>query len=85
VWQALTAAASRRVKLELGLSLGDRIADAQLALCLQQRDLHRRFSISCFPDAGGDFYDVELAILRLGRLGLFDWDASEGEGGSSAE
>jgi hypothetical protein len=53
VSQALNAKASQEIKIDLGkLTL--------LPLCMKNNRLHRRFSISCYPNDQGAFYDVYL-------------------------
>ena len=71
VAQALNAPATQQVKLDLGQMAAGWIEDARRPPWHQQHDLHRRFSVSCFPDARGGFYDVPLAIEGRGQLKLF--------------
>ena len=71
VAQALNAQASQRVKLDLGTLAAGWIEDSRRPPWHQQHHLHRRFSVSCFPDAKGGFYDVPLAIEGRGQLRLF--------------
>ncbi len=71
VAQALNAPASQRVKLDLGALAAAWIEDSRRPPWRQQHDLHRRFSVSCYPDARGGFYNVPLALAERGQLRLF--------------
>jgi hypothetical protein len=71
VAQALNAPATQRVKIDLGQMAAGWIEDSRRPPWHQQHDLHRRFSVSCYPDAKGGFYDVKLAIEEKGQLRLF--------------
>src|SRR5579859_3890060 len=71
VAQALNAPASQQVKLDLGQIAAGWIVDSRRPPWHQQHDLHRRFSVSCYPDAKGRFYDVPLAIEGRGQMRLF--------------
>ena len=71
VAQALNAQASQQVKLDLGQIAAGWIEDSRQPPWHQQHDLHRRFSVSCYPDAKGGFYDVKLAIEGRGQMRLF--------------
>jgi hypothetical protein len=69
--QALNAPASQRVKLDLGQVAAGWIEDSRQPPWHQHKHLHRRFSVSCFPNAGGGFYDVPLGIKGRGQMRLF--------------
>jgi len=71
VAQVLNAPASQQVKLDLGQIAAAWIEDSRRPPWHQQHDLHRRFSVSCYPDAKGRFYDVPLAIEGRGQMRLF--------------
>jgi hypothetical protein len=71
VRQAVLASSSLEVKLQFGALLADYVSDAQLPPWLQRKDIYRRFSVSCFPDAKGEYYDVELAVARVNQPRLF--------------
>ena len=60
--QALNAKASQKVKINLGKLAADWIEDTRLPPWLQVKQLHRRFSVSCYPDGKGGFYNVDLDI-----------------------
>ena len=62
--EAVQAKASRAVKQELAMKISNAVLDTRALPWLQKRQLHRRFSVSCFPSEDGDFYDVDLAIRR---------------------
>jgi hypothetical protein len=70
VAQALNAPATQQVKLDLGQLAAGWIADSRRPPWRQQHHLHRRFSVSCYPNARGGFYDVPLAIEGRGQLRL---------------
>jgi hypothetical protein len=72
VAQAVNAGALQKVKIDLGVLAASWIEDTRRPPWLQDKDLHRRFSVSCFPDAQGGFYDVPLAITNRDQLSLFD-------------
>jgi hypothetical protein len=71
VAQALNAPATQQVKLDLGQMAAGWIEDSRRPPWRQQHDLHRRFSVSCYPDARGGFYNVPLAIEGRGQMRLF--------------
>lgn len=62
VAQAVRASAAATVKLDLGTMVSGWIEDTRQPPWLQASQLHRRFSVSCFPGKGGGFYDVDLRI-----------------------
>src|SRR3989337_633812 len=68
--QAVNASAMQRIKLDLGLLVAGWIMDVRRPPWLQNKGLHRRFSVSCFPDKSGGFYDVPLEISEqyMGKL-----------------
>jgi hypothetical protein len=70
VAQALNAPATQRVKLDLGQIAAGWIEDSRRPPWRQHHHLHRRFSVSCYPDARGGFYNVPLAIEGRGQLRL---------------
>ncbi|MCJ7530073.1 MAG: hypothetical protein MUO64_03455 [Anaerolineales bacterium] len=68
VSQAINAKATQQVKIDLGKMVADWIKDTRLPPWLQAKKLHRRFSVSCFPDVNGNFYDVHLSISAKDQL-----------------
>jgi hypothetical protein len=72
VAQALNAQAAQRVKLDLGQLAAAWIEDARQPPWRQRQHLHRRFSVSCFPNAQGGFYNVPLGIATRGQMRLFE-------------
>ena len=62
VSQAINAKASQEIKIDLGELVAGWIGDTRMPPWLQKNQLHRRFSVSCYPDGKGEFYDVPLAI-----------------------
>lgn len=67
VRQAVVTSSSLQVKLCFADLLADYITDTQFPPWLQRKDIYRRFSVSCFPDAGGGFHDVQLAITQINQ------------------
>jgi hypothetical protein len=61
IGEAINAKATNEVKLNLGDEIASWIGDTRLPPWLQQKQLHRRFSVSCYPNHKGEFYDVQLA------------------------
>jgi len=66
--QALNANASQEIKKSLGELVASWIGDTRLPPWLQEKHLHRRFSVSCYPNNNGDFFDVKLAIVEKNQL-----------------
>ena len=67
VAQALNARAQQRVKLDLAAVTAGLIEDTRRPPWRQDKHLHRRFSVSCFPNARGGFYNVPLGISARGQ------------------
>jgi len=72
VSQAVNASSAQAIKIDLGRFIAGWIGDTRLPPWTQALDLHRRFSVSCFPDAKGAFYDLPLAIVQRGQMPLYD-------------
>jgi hypothetical protein len=68
VSQAINAKATQQVKIDLGKMVAGWINDTRFPPWLQAKKLHRRFSVSCFPDTNGHFYNVHLSILAKDQL-----------------
>jgi hypothetical protein len=64
VAQAVNAGASQRIKLDLASLAAGWVEDTRRPPWLQDTGLHRRFSVSCFPDRRGGFYNVPLGIRQ---------------------
>ena len=62
VAQVVNASASTEVKLDLAALVGEWIQDTRQPPWLQSKDLHQRFSVSCYPGPSGEFFDVPLRI-----------------------
>ncbi len=75
VAQAVNASAQQSIKLELASLVADWIDDTRLPPWSQALDLHRRFSVSCFPSPSGGFFEVDLSVSRKGQPPLLP-DAS---------
>jgi len=70
--QAITGKSGQKAKICLAETVGRWIEDTRKAPWLQTRDLHRRFSVSCFPDENGRFYNRELAVKDPFTVPLFE-------------
>jgi len=70
--QALSATSGRRAKVMLGEIVADWIMDTRKPPWLQSKELHRRFSLSCFPDEKGRFYTPGLKIVEKKQKTLFE-------------
>ncbi len=70
VSQAVNASASQQIKIDLGSFIASWIQDTRMPPWLQGLDLHRRFSVSCFPDSTGGFFDVPLSIVSRDQMEL---------------
>ena len=71
VAQALTGRSGQKVKIALAEMVAHWIEDIRKPPWLQTKDLHRRFSVSCFPDEHGRFYTPGLAVMTRNQLPLF--------------
>jgi len=70
--QALTASSGQRAKIALAEMIANWIEDTRKPPWLQTEELHRRFSVSCFPDEKGRFYNPTLAVTTRHQLPLFE-------------
>ena len=70
--QALTGHSSQKAKIALAEMIARWIEDTRKPPWLQTRELHRRFSVSCFPDEKGQFYNPTLAVMNRFQLPLFE-------------
>lgn len=64
VAESIIAGATKLIKIELAKLVAEKVLDVRKLPWEQDKDLHRRFSISCFPDAQGGFYDCNLAVTQ---------------------
>ncbi|MGB3903991.1 MAG: hypothetical protein WBB22_03650 [Anaerolineae bacterium] len=71
VGQALSSSSARMGKVVLGRTVATWIHNTRKPPWLQSEELHRRFSVSCFPDAQGRFYDPTLAVTTREQPRLF--------------
>jgi hypothetical protein len=69
--QAITGRSGQKAKISLAETVGPWIEDTRKPPWLQTRGLYRRFSVSCFPDENGAFYNPELAVKDHSRIPLF--------------
>lgn len=72
VAQALTARSDQKAKVALAEMVAQWIEDTRKPPWLQTEELHRRFSVSCFPDAQGQFYNPSLAVRNRNQPALFE-------------
>lgn len=70
VAQALVGTSSQRAKLRMADIVSPWIIDTRKEPWLQEHDLHRRFSLSCYPDKNGNFYDPMLEAFDRDQLTL---------------
>jgi len=70
--QALSARSEQKAKLELAAMIARWIEDTRKPPWLQTEELYRRFSVSCFPDEKGRFYNPALAVMNRNQLALFE-------------
>lgn len=62
---ALTASASQEVKNELSLDAARYIEDVKLVPWFQEHNLHRKFSVSIYPDKNGRVFAPILEVNNL--------------------
>jgi len=71
VAQALKASSNSEAKLDIGQMIASWIDDTRQPPWLQSRKLHRNFSLSCFPNEKGKFYNPSLAVAQQNQPTLF--------------
>ena len=64
VAESINAGATKPIKIELAKLVAEKVLDVRKLPWVQNKDLHRRFSISCYPNAQGGFYDCDLAVTQ---------------------
>lgn len=74
VAQALTGRSAQEAKLKLAEMVARWIEDTRKPPWLQTEELYRRFSVSCFPDARGQFYNPSLAVMNRNQPALFEFE-----------
>ena len=70
--QALAGSSGQKAKIALAEMVACWIEDTRKPPWLQTQELHRRFSVSCFPDEKGRFYNPTLAVTNKFQLPLFE-------------
>lgn len=70
--QALTGRSGQQAKIALAEMVAQWIEDTRKPPWLQTEELYRRFSVSCFPDGQGNFYNPCLLVLNRNQLPLFE-------------
>jgi hypothetical protein len=68
VAEAINAGATKEIKLNLAKYIAGQVADVRLPPWLQEKQLHRRFSVSCYPSPEGKFYDCSLAVVEKDQM-----------------
>ena len=74
VAQALTGRSGQKAKIVLAEMVARWIEDTRKPPWLQTEELYRRFSVSCFPDSKGQFYDPSLAMMNRNQPALFEFE-----------
>jgi hypothetical protein len=75
--QALTGRFGQQAKIALAEMIAHWIEDTRKPPWLQTEELYRRFSVSCFADSKGQFYNPSLAILNRNQSALFTLEEEE--------
>lgn len=70
--QAIKSSSDQKGKIALALQISEWIDDTRKPPWLQTNELHRRFSISCFPDENGNFYNATLSVKDKTQPMLFN-------------
>jgi len=70
--QALTGRSGQKAKIALAEVVARWIDDTRKPPWLQTEELHRRFSVSCFPDEKGQFYSPAPAVMNRNQPALFE-------------
>lgn len=70
IMQALTAESGREGKIALGELVGTWMMDTRKPPWLQERELHRRFSVSCFPTPSGGYYNPVSHVAARQQMRL---------------
>ena len=70
--QVLTGRSGQKAKIALAEMIAGWIEDTRKPPWLQAKELYRRFSVSCFPDGKGRFYNPILATTNRFQSPLFE-------------
>lgn len=68
--QAVSLRSSQKAKIALSEIVANWIEDIRLPPWLQTKELHRRFSVSFFPDENGNFFSPSLAVKERNQPSL---------------
>jgi hypothetical protein len=71
--QAMQMTSGQRGKIQIADIVSRWIRDTRKAPWLQEYDLHRRYSLSCYPDDRGGFYDPRLQVAYRHQEDLFEY------------
>ncbi|RMH16629.1 MAG: hypothetical protein D6698_09435 [Gammaproteobacteria bacterium] len=72
ITQAVTGRSGQKAKIALAEVAARWIEDTRKPPWLQTEELHRRFSVSFFPNEQKRFYNPELAVTKRNQLPLFE-------------
>jgi hypothetical protein len=72
VAQALTARSGQKAEISLAKMVAQWIEDIRKPPWIQTEELHRRFSVSCFPDARRQFYSPSPAVICKNQPDSFE-------------
>ncbi|GIV65478.1 MAG: hypothetical protein KatS3mg046_738 [Bellilinea sp.] len=74
IGQALTSRSGQEAKIALSEMVARWIQDTCKPPWLQTEELYRRFSVSCFPNSKGQFYNPTLAVMNRNQPLLLDFE-----------
>ena len=69
--QTLAGASGQKAKIALADMMARYVEDTRKPPWLQTEELHRRFSLSCYPDPQGQFYNPTLVASHRYQMRLF--------------
>ncbi|MFX0136312.1 MAG: hypothetical protein ACFFDN_21910 [Candidatus Hodarchaeota archaeon] len=69
--QAMIMSSCQKAKIVLSELIAQLIEDVKKPPWLQTKKLHRCFSVSCFPDEKGKYYNPTLAVTNRNQISLF--------------
>jgi len=75
--QTLKGRSGQETKIVLAEIVARWMEDTRKPPWLQTEELYRRFSVSCFPDARGQFYTPSLAVTKRNQPTLFEFEEEQ--------
>jgi hypothetical protein len=72
--QSLRASSDQLAKIDIAGIVSQWIVDTRRKPWLQEYDLHKRYSFSCFPNEKGEFYDPRLETRYRDQSELFSYE-----------